>query len=150
MGILYSHYQHKTAKLYGPVCLILDRRVGRILLKYTKHIRILAPGYKETNRALLTSKGSDFTNYKHYVSNFLAKFKLPQLPTITDTRKTVATMVVESGNTSKLETLSQHMSHNVTTSQRYYRQRRKTETSIFAKSLISQAVGYQYKFYSKW
>ena len=50
-------------------------------------------------------------------------------------------MVVESGNPAKLEVLSQRMSHNVTTSQKYYRQRRKTETSIFAKSLISQAIG---------
>ena len=110
-------YQHKTAKSYGPVCLILDRRVGRILLNYMKDIRILVPGYRKTNRALLTSKGTDITNYKNYVSNFLAKFELPQLPTIiTDTRKTVATMVVESGNPAKLEVLFQRMSHNVTTS----------------------------------
>ena len=129
------------AKSYGPVCLILDRRVGRILLNYMKDIRILVPGYRKTNRALLTSKGTDITNYKNYVSNFLAKFEVPQLPTIiTDTRKTVATMVVESGNPAKLEVLSQRMSHNVTTSKKYYHQRQKTKTSIFAKSLIRPLV----------
>lgn len=135
VGIFHIRgYQHKKAKSYGPVCLILDRRVGRILLNYMKHIRILVPGYRKTNRALLTSKGTDITNYKNYVSKFLAKFKVPQLPTIiTATRKTVATMVVKIGKPAKLEVLSQRMSHNVTTSQKYYRQRQKTETSIFVK-----------------
>ena len=75
-NLVIRGYQHKTAKSYGPVSLILDKRVGRILIKYTKHIRILVLGYKKTNRALLTSKGSEFTNYRQYVSNFLAKFKL--------------------------------------------------------------------------
>ena len=44
-------------------------------------------------------------------------------------------MVVKIGKPAKLEVLSQRMS------QKYYRQRRKTETSIFAKSLLSQAIG---------
>ena len=78
-NLVIRGYTHKTAKSYGPVCLILERRVGRILIKYTKHVRILVPAYNKTNTALLTGKGSDFTNYKHYISNFLAKFKLPQL-----------------------------------------------------------------------
>ena len=115
--------------------------VYAIFDKYIKRIRSNIPTTANTTNALVTGNGKPFTQYLHYVKSLAKEYGITNMPNPTSCRKEAATKAVSLLSKDKMETVSRHMGHSSTTSEKYYRtQQRKKEVTL-AFSAMSKFIG---------
>ena len=121
---------HKTAATYGGVTLIITEETKEQMNDYITYVRPLTPNHRKFHNVLLSAQGNPIRNYSLLIKNVCTKFKIRELPSLTDFRKVTATKAVESCNKSELTHLQHHMTHSEAAATRYYQAAGKTTRSI--------------------
>ena len=79
---------------------------------YISYVRPLTPNHRKFHNVLLSAQGNPIRNYSLLIKNVCTKFKIRELPSLTDFRKVTATKAVESCSKSELTHLQHHMTHS--------------------------------------
>ena len=139
--LMVTSRHHKTSGTQGPAVLALTGLGWEAFTFYINTVRPGIPCSSKDETALLNSSGRALHNYIDLLKSLCRHYKLPELPTLTMTRKAGATRVVESGATQdEMEKLGTHMSHLPRTSASYYRVRQRKKTAADIHEVISSAT----------
>ena len=124
---------HCPFRTYGAALLVLNEEDHELLQMYMKYVR---PHIKTQNKeALVTKSGMKLTSYKDFVKSLMTRFGITNF---TEVRKAGATAMSGESSKEEMAVLSEHMTHSVPTSQKYYRSRSRIEV---AKKVHKAIVG---------
>ena len=132
---------HKTALTYGPAILVLKGDDTIYFKHYIQNIRPKISTRSSMECALVTARGQPLHHYRDMINSLCRKLGVPDLPTLTVTRKAGATLAVAQTTQETMENISAHMSHSKSTSERYYRFRHKNEAAVAAFNQITDLSG---------
>lgn len=138
---------HKTASTYGPAILVLEGQDIDLFKMYIDSVRPNIPTCSTNTVALLTSNGRPLTHYRDLLLSFTKKLGLAMLPNFSTIRKAGATATVSSQGVKALEVISEHMSHSRSTSEKYYRMRRRDQGAVDAFKVIQDITSGKYIHY---
>ena len=135
---------HKTAHTYGPAILVLEGQDIDLFKMYMNSVRPNIPTSSTNTVALLTSNGRPLTHYRDLLLSLTRKLGLTMLPNFSTIRKAGATATVSSQGAKGLEIISEHMSHSRSTSERYYRMRKRDKGAVEAFQTIKNITSGKY------
>lgn len=126
---------HKTKGSEGPAFLTMSGTARDALLFYAHHVRPLLPNIPgHHNTCLVLRNGKPLINHRDILKTVTRRYHLPNLPTLTLTRKSGATELIRThgDDNATVEALNRQMGHQRSTGDRYYRlsNRRQEATSI--------------------
>ena len=119
--------------------MVLNEEDHELLQMYMKYVR---PHVKTQNKeALVTKSGMKLTSYKDLVKSLMTRFGITNFPSCTKVRKAGATAMSGESSKEEMTVLSEHMTHSVPTSQKYYRSRSRIEVAKKVHKAIAGVTG---------
>ena len=130
---------HCPFRTYGAALLVLNEEDHELLQMYMKYVR---PHVKTQNKeALVTKSGMKLTSYKDFVRSLTTRFGITNFPSCTEVRKAGATAMSGESSKEEMTVLSEHMTHSLPTSQKYYRSRSRIEVAKQVHKAIAGVTG---------
>ena len=132
---------HKTTKTHGPARLTMEPVIHSVFNKYLQFIRKTIPTSTNVNNAFITGKGKDFTQYIYHIRTLCKEYGILNVSNPTACRKEAATLAVSSLPKEQLENVSLHMGHSSSTSEKYYRSRKRPHEVTSAFTAMAKIIG---------
>ena len=130
---------HCPFRTYGAALLVLNEEDHELLQMYMKYVR---PHIKtQSKEALVTKSGMKLTSYKDFVKSLTTRFGITKFPSCTKVRKAGATAMSRESSKEEMAVLSEHMTHSVPTSRKYYRSRSRIEVAKKVHKAIAGVTG---------